>query len=82
MSKRFSETSTWTTSSNQPETPQEAVENYQKVREILNKGGFNLTKWVTSDDEVKSQIPETDRSTKVVNTFGAEPQSSSILGLN
>ena len=38
-----------------------------------------LTKWITSDDEVKSQIPETDRSTK---TFETEPQSSSILWLN
>ena len=63
-------------------TPQEAIEIYQKLREILNKGGFNLTKWITSDDEVNSQIPETDRSTKVVKTFEAEPQSSSILGLN
>ena len=41
-----------------------------------------MTKWITSDDEVKSQIPETDRSTKVVKTFEAEAQSSSILGLN
>ena len=63
-------------------TPQEAIEIYQKVRDILIKGGFNLTKWITIDDEVKSQIPETDRSTKVVKTFEAEPQSSSILGLN
>ena len=63
-------------------TPQEAIEIYQKVRDILIKGGFNLTKWKTSDDEVKSQIPETDTSTKVVKTFEAEPQSSSILGLN
>ena len=63
-------------------TPREAIEIYQKVRDILIKGGFNLTKWITSDDEVKSQIPETDRSTKVVKTFEAEPQSSSILGLN
>ena len=63
-------------------TPQEAIEIYQKVREILNKGGFKLTKRIISDDEVKSQIPETDRSTKVVKTFEAEPQSSSILGLN
>ena len=38
-------------------TPQEAIEIYQKVREILNKGGFKLTKWITSDNEVKSQIP-------------------------
>ena len=63
-------------------TPQEAIEIYQEVRDILIKGGFNLTKWITSDDEVKSQIPETDRSTKVVKTFEAEPQSSSMLGLN
>ena len=62
--------------------PQEAIEIYQKVREILNKVGFKLTKWITSDDEVKSQIPETDRSTKVVKTFEAEPQLSSILELN
>ena len=35
-------------------TPHEAIEIYQKVRDILIKGGFNLTKWITSDDEVKS----------------------------
>ena len=63
-------------------TLQEAIEIYQKVRDILIKGGFKLTKWITSDDEVKSHIPETDRSTKVVKTFEAEPQSPSILGLN
>ena len=63
-------------------TPQEAIEIYQKVRDILIKGGFNWTKWITSDEEVKSQIPETDRSTKVVKTFEAEQQSSSLLGLN
>ena len=63
-------------------TPQEAIEIYQKVRDILIKGGFKLTKWITSDEEVKSHIPETDRSKKVVKTFEAEPQSYSILGLN
>ena len=42
-------------------TPQEAIEIYQKNRDVLIKGGFNLTNWITSDDEVKSQIPETDR---------------------
>ena len=63
-------------------TPQEAIEIYQKVRDILIKGVFKLTKWITSDEEVKSHIPETDRSTKVVKTFEAEAQSSSIIGLN
>ena len=63
-------------------TSQEAIELYQKVRDILIKGGFNWTKWITNDHEVNSQIPETDRSTKVVKTFEAEPQFSSILRLN
>ena len=55
---------------------------YQKVPILLSKGVFNLTKWITSDEEVKTQIPEADRSTKVVRTFEAEPRSSSILELN
>ena len=63
-------------------TPHDAFGTYQKVRNILIEGELNLTKWITSDDEVKSQTPETDRSTKVVKFFEAEPQSSSILGLN
>ena len=63
-------------------TPQKAIKIYEKVRDVLIKGGFNLTKLITSDDEVKSQIPETDMSTKVVKTFEADPSSSSILGLN
>ncbi|XP_075239333.1 uncharacterized protein LOC142334891 [Convolutriloba macropyga] len=63
-------------------TPQEATQIYQKFRDVLSKGGFKLTKWITSDEKVKSQISETDRSTKVVKTFEAEPQLSSILGLN
>ena len=63
-------------------TPQEAIEIYQKVRDILLKDGFNLMKWITTDDEVKTQIPEADSSKKVVKTFEAEPQSSSILGLH
>ena len=63
-------------------TPQEVIEIYQKVKEALSKGGFEVTKWITSDEEVRSQNPEADRSTKVVKTFGAEPQSSSKLGLN
>ena len=63
-------------------TTQEAIKSYHKVRDVLIKGGFDLTKCITSDDEVKSQIPEIDRSTKLVKTFEAEPQSSSNLELN
>ena len=55
---------------------------YQNVREIHGKGGFNLTKWIASDEEVKSQIPEADRSRKIVKILEAEPQLSLIFGLN
>ena len=41
-----------------------------------------MTKWITSDEEVKSEIAEVDRSSKVVKTFEAEPQQSLTLGLN
>ena len=61
-------------------TPNEAIQIYQKVGDILVKSGFKLTKWITSDDEVKSQIPETDRSTKVVKTFEAEQLETVIQG--
>ena len=63
-------------------TPQKAIEIYQKFREIISKVRFNLTKWIASDEEVKSRIPEADRTTKVVKYFKAEPQSPSTLGLN
>ena len=69
-------------------TPQEAIEIHQKIQNLLSKSGFKLTKWITSNDEVKSQKsshrshPEADRSTKVVKTFEAAPLSSSILVLN
>ena len=39
-----------------------------------------MTQWITSDEEVKQQLP--DRSTKAVKTFEADPQSSSTLVLN
>ena len=62
-------------------TPQEAIEVYQKVREILSKVGFNFRKWIASHEEVNSQVPEADRSTKTVKTFDAKPQLLSIFGL-
>ena len=39
-------------------------------------------KRIASDEEFKSQISEADRSTNVVKTVEAKPQSSSTLGMN
>ena len=44
---------------------QEAIEIYQKVRNLFSKCGFNLTKWITSDEEVRSQITDADSPTIV-----------------
>ena len=38
-------------------TPQEAVELFQQLREVLLKGGFNLCKWRSSSSEVLQDIP-------------------------
>ena len=54
-------------------TPQEAIEIYQKTQNLFSKAGFYLTKLITSDEEVRSQIPESDKSMKVLRTFKAEP---------
>ena len=50
-------------------TFQEAIHIYQKVRDILIKAGFKLTNWIKINDEIKSHIPETDKSTKVVKNL-------------
>ena len=34
-------------------TPQGAIDIYHKARGLLSKGGFILTKWIASDEEVK-----------------------------
>ena len=70
-SEGFCETFTATTSLMKSKSlPQEAIEIYRKIEKNLSKSGFKLTKWITSDGEVKWQIPETNRSAKVVK---AEP---------
>ena len=51
---------------------QEGIDVYHRVREVLSRGGFKLTKWITSDEDVKSQIPEEDRPTKAVKILEVE----------
>ena len=33
------------------------------LRDLLGKGGFRLTKWLSNDKEVVKSIPETERAT-------------------
>ena len=47
----------------------EALEMQQQLSEMLNLGGFHLTKWISNEKEVITQIPELERapSVKVVD---------------
>ena len=55
-------------------TTRQGTEN-DKISKCLCKCGLNLATWITSDEEVKSQIPEADRPTKVVKISEAEPET-------
>ncbi len=39
------------------DTPQEALSLFHRLREVLQKGGFNLTKWRSSSSAVLQDIP-------------------------
>ena len=51
------------------ESIDEAMEIQQQLAEMLNLGGFHLTKWISNEKEVIEQIPEPERapSVKVVD---------------
>ncbi|XP_033100194.1 uncharacterized protein LOC117103698 [Anneissia japonica] len=46
-------------------TTEEAIELAHRLRNILQNGGFRLTKWVSSDRSVLDSIPETERAPSV-----------------
>ena len=39
------------------DTPQEALSLFHRLREVLQKGGFNLTEWRSSSSAVLQDIP-------------------------
>ena len=43
----------------------EAMEMQQQLAEMLNMGGFHLTKWISNEKEVMEQIPEPERAPSV-----------------
>lgn len=36
-----------------------------ELRELLSRGGFNLTKWISNSREVLRTVPEVERSKEV-----------------
>ena len=46
-------------------TTEEAVTLVDELRELLSRGGFNLTKWISNSREVLRTVPEVERSKEV-----------------
>ena len=53
----------------------------KQLRELLQKGGFRLTKWLSNNREVLATIPEYERAKSVVNLDIEDLPTQSALGL-
>ena len=49
------------------DSKEEAIRLTSQLREILQEGGFRLTKWISNDPEVLRSIPESERAASVVD---------------
>ena len=63
------------------DTPQEAIECYRQVVETLKRSGFTWKKWASNCPEVTENIPPENLLEANEVLLNAEPNSSSILGL-
>ena len=60
---------------------EQAIEIYNMLRAMLERGGFHLTKWISNCELTLTSIDQADKSPSSSKTFEAEPTSPSILGL-
>ena len=54
---------------------------YQNVRTTLQMGSFHLLNWFCNNEVFKRSVTAKDRSEAKNKTIEAEPQTSSLLGL-
>ena len=58
-----------------------AIKLVKQLRELLKKGGFRLTKWLSNDREVLAEIPENERASLLARRLTIFPQNV-LLELN
>ena len=63
------------------DTPTTAVRLSTQLRELLAKGGFRLTKWLSNDRRVLAEIPETEGAVSVAILDIQELPTECALGL-
>ena len=60
---------------------EDAVRLYAELTDLLRKGGFNLTKWLSNEQAVLSQIPMNSRSPRVRTLDIGSPLEERALGV-
>ena len=63
------------------DTPTTVVRLSTQLRQLLAKGGFRLTKWLSNHRRVLVEIPETERAASVTNLDIQELTTESALAL-
>ena len=62
-------------------TDESAIYLARELRELLSKGGFRLTKWLSNSRKVVESIPEAERATAVKNLDFDNPIIERALGV-
>ncbi|XP_028410841.1 uncharacterized protein LOC114533508 [Dendronephthya gigantea] len=62
-------------------TTDKAIRLVQQLRELLQKGGFRLTKWFSNDKLVLATVPESERTKSMINLKGDRLPTENTLGL-
>ena len=57
-------------------TKEEAISLVTELPELLSRGGFRLTKWVSNEKEVVSQVPISERASTVNLDLDQLPKES------
>ena len=61
-------------------TESKAIEWRRQLSELLEKGGFHLTKWNSNNLAVMADVPESDRAKSIEEMKFTEPQKERVLG--
>ena len=52
-----------------------------RQRELLTRGGFRLKKWISNNQKVLAELPETERAVSMANLDIQELPTERALGL-
>ena len=63
------------------ETTEKAIRLVRQLRELLQRGGFRLTKWFSNDEKVLASVPKSEQAKPVVNLKGDRLPTENTLGL-